>query len=154
MVPDKPPPNATLIPEATDAPCPTDKSSGWLSEDFWRCADVEEVRSSFGGGANVNARDDDGRTPLHWAAAVNDHPAVIQVLLDNGANVEAKADQGFTPLHTAASENENAAVIHTLLGNGADIEARTNEGKTGRAGAGQRDRHVPPNDARNLRHHS
>ncbi len=36
-------------------------------------------------GADVNARDKDGLTPLMWAALLNQNPEVIRILLDAGA---------------------------------------------------------------------
>ena len=36
--------------------------------------------------ANIDAKDNQGRTPLHWAA-MNEHPEVVDVLLDSGATL-------------------------------------------------------------------
>ena len=47
-------------------------------------------------GADVMARDEDGSTPLHWAAS-NGTPANIQALLDAGADAKAKNKHGHTP---------------------------------------------------------
>ena len=52
-------------------------------------------------GADVEGRDDDGRTPLHVAAAFNDNPAVLDALVAAGADVESRDDDGRTPLHAA-----------------------------------------------------
>jgi len=54
-------------------------------------------------GADVNARDKTGCTPLHWAAEW-DHEEVAGVLLDDGADVDAQDGDGRTPLPRAASE--------------------------------------------------
>ena len=50
--------------------------------------------------ADVNAKDKDGLTPLHWAA-FKGHKDVAEVLLANKADVNAKDNLGLTPLHRA-----------------------------------------------------
>ena len=45
--------------------------------------------------ANVNAKDEAGGTPLHWAKNTN----VAAVLLQNHADVNARDNTGQTPLH-------------------------------------------------------
>ena len=83
-------------------------------------------------GAHINARDWSGRTPLHWAARLNENPvpAAVEALLAAGAFLHARDRTGETPLHSAAMYNENPAVIEVLLGAGADIHARDRFGLT------------------------
>ena len=64
-------------------------------------------------GANVNATDDAGWTPLHRAAGNNENPEVAIALLDAGADVNATGKWGTTPLHSAAF-NENPEVAQTI----------------------------------------
>ena len=54
------------------------------------------------GGADVHAKDNEGKTPLHWAVE-QDTSGTVEVLLNRGADVHAKDNEGKTPLHTAAS---------------------------------------------------
>ena len=70
-------------------------------------------------GAEVDARDLDGETPLHWAAERNRNPAVIAELVEAGADLNARDGKGNTPLHATRS-NWNPAVAHVLLELGAD----------------------------------
>ena len=56
-------------------------------------------------GANLKARDRQGRTPLHLAAVYNKHSTVIQTLLDAAADPNAKDGTSRTPLHLAAGKN-------------------------------------------------
>ena len=52
-------------------------------------------------GADVNARDRDGLTPMHIAAWFTDNPAVITALLNAGADPKAKDNGGRTPWYYA-----------------------------------------------------
>ena len=76
------------------------------------------------------ARNENGVTPLHWAARGNENPAVIAALVDAGADLKARTGYGLTPLHAAAISNANPAVITALLDAGADPNARTEDGET------------------------
>ena len=51
--------------------------------------------------ADINARDTDGLTPLHFAALFNESPAIITTLLDAGADATAKDSDGKTPFDYA-----------------------------------------------------
>lgn len=120
-------------------PCPTDTATEhWLSTDFWLSVDLDKVQSELRCGADIEAKDDGGWTPLHFAAAFNKDPAVIQALLDAGADIEAKSDRGTTPLHAAANTSAMPAVLQVLqvlLDAGADTEAKDNSGWTPLLGA-------------------
>lgn len=54
-------------------------------------------------GANLEVGDEDGRTPLYWAAC-HGHQAVVKMLLETGrADVDPKEFYSRTPLSTAAA---------------------------------------------------
>ncbi len=91
---------------------------------------VEAVHDLIARGAYVNAKNERGATPLHFAAANNENPEIVQALLDGGAYVHAKAENGLTPLHQAAGLNENPGVIVALLDSGADVNAGNKNGYT------------------------
>ena len=63
-------------------------------------------------GADVNAKDDDGSTPLHYAAHEG-HKEIAELLIAKGADVNAKIvanslEGGMTPLDIATHpENPN-----------------------------------------------
>ena len=80
-------------------------------------------------GANVNAKNNRGSTPLHAAARMKDAVATAEVLLKQGANVHAIDNKGETPLHLAAIEDASATA-EVLLQQGANVHAKTNEGHT------------------------
>ena len=71
-------------------------------------------------GADVNAKNDLGQTPLYHADS-----EVAELLLDHGADVNAKNDFGQTPLHYADSEE-----AELLLDRGADVNAKDDIGQT------------------------
>ena len=86
----------------------------------------EKVRQLIQDGADVNAKDEDGGTPLMIAAYNNSNPEVLTTLLEAGADVNAKND-GWTPLMFAAIKN-TPEVLTALLEAGADAKAKNNHG--------------------------
>jgi ankyrin repeat protein len=77
-------------------------------------ADVVPTRSS----SDVNAREPDGTTALHWAVRADDTEEVRR-LLKAGARAEVVNRYGVTPLALAAA-NGNAAILDLLIAAGAD----------------------------------
>jgi ankyrin repeat domain-containing protein 50 len=76
--------------------------------------------------AEVDAKDEDGWTALHWAA-IRGHEAVVQLLLENKADLEGADKTGMTAVMLAAHHGQ-LATITVLLENGADIEAEDKYG--------------------------
>jgi hypothetical protein len=77
-------------------------------------------------GANVNARDDAGLTPLHCAISY-DRPNTASTLLQFGADVNGKDDTGATPLLYTAVEPDK---VRLLLDHGANPNVRDGQGWT------------------------
>ena len=77
-------------------------------------------------GANVNARDYQGRSPLHMAASME---WAVRMLLGAGADPHAKDERGRTPLHDAAHRGA-APSVKALLDAGADPVAIDNVGQS------------------------
>jgi ankyrin repeat protein len=91
--------------------------------------DVALIDELFGAGALIDARDHDGGTPLHEAAAWGLADAA-RSLLDRGAEVNAVEGPGnMTALHWAA-RGDHRPVVEVLLGAGADPDAATGVGWT------------------------
>ncbi|HCS60087.1 MAG TPA: hypothetical protein DIW46_01620 [Microbacterium sp.] len=85
----------------------------------------ELIRWMVSSGADIEATDDSGETPLHHhAGAWNGHPAV---LIELGADIEARDRRGQTPLFGASIHIDNTRI---LLGAGADVHASDHEGHT------------------------
>ena len=77
--------------------------------------------------ADVEAKDQGGRSPLSWAAEKG-HEAIVRQLLDRGADTEAKDDiHGRTPLSWAA-ENGHTAVVQLLLDKSTDVQLEESYG--------------------------
>ena len=105
--------------------------SDWLNKDFFENASVEDVRDCLADDASVGSRDENGRTPLHWAAAASRDVAVILELLTAGANPELVDTTGQRAIHVAAAEGRSPAIISYLVAWGSDAEAEVS-GKGGR----------------------
>ena len=81
-----------------------------------------------GKGVDVNTRQPDGATALHWAANLDDVPAAEQ-LLRAGADADAANDYDVTPLMLAA-ENGSAKMVAALLKGGAQPNKALPSGET------------------------
>lgn len=77
-------------------------------------------------GADVNAKDNEGRTALYYAAAKNNF-GVCKMLLDCGADINAKTNSGTTALQQAACY-DSLDVACLLVEQGADINIKNNAG--------------------------
>jgi ankyrin repeat protein len=82
-------------------------------------------------GADPNAADADGMTPLHFAAAQGSVD-VVRLLLDAGADPNAKSANGETPLYVAVRNTTPAAlgVMRLLRERGADPTVETAKGSS------------------------
>ena len=87
---------------------------------------IEAVKQHIAAGADVNAKDENGVTPLHWTETKE----IAELLIAKGADVNAKDDwSGSTPLHRAATFGYKE-IAELLIAKGADVNARTGSGET------------------------
>ena len=81
-------------------------------------------------GADIEATDGAGRTPLHFAAQYGRNADLVKALLAAGADPRARDENRQTPLHRAAAVSDNADVLEALLGAGAARNARDDRRRT------------------------
>jgi ankyrin repeat protein len=86
------------------------------------------VSSLIRSGANIEARNYDGHTPLIIASLIG-HTDTVRILVDLGANIEARANIGWTALSYAAAKG-HTETVRLLLDRGASIEAMDFHGLT------------------------
>ncbi|MDO3058460.1 MULTISPECIES: ankyrin repeat domain-containing protein [Mycobacteriaceae] len=113
--------------------------SAWQEEDPARKAELHEqsvefklanVRHLIDSGADVNAKDDEGWTPLHFAAT-HDSAEVVRQLLDAGAEIDAVNNKGETPLRCAVSATwMDPKTLQLLRDRGADPFRPANNGRS------------------------
>lgn len=77
--------------------------------------DVNQAMQLIGKGADVNAKDNNGNTPLHWAAK-DGQKEVAALLIEKGADVNAKDEDG-TPLLIAKKQG-NSDLVELLRSKG------------------------------------
>ena len=106
-----------------------DKQSPLHSAAFY--GDLEVFKALLEYKADIEARDDRRRTPLHAASqdGHRDDPGVVRLLLKHGADSDARKNVEETPLHVA-SQYGSSEVAKVLLEDGADLNARTTYGET------------------------
>ncbi|SHN65624.1 ankyrin repeat domain-containing protein [Desulfovibrio litoralis] len=97
----------------------------------------KEVKEEIANGANINAQNEEGATPLMSALLRYEsaHEIVVE-LIKAGADVNAKNIHGETALMWASNtSNPPLEVIKELIKAGADVNAKNNDGKTVLMGA-------------------
>lgn len=77
------------------------------------------------GGVSVNITDEDGNTPLHWAALWGPFE-MVKYLVEHGADVNATDEEGGTPFHRAV-ESGRLYIVRYLVEHGADVNATDKE---------------------------
>jgi ankyrin repeat protein len=101
-------------------------SMPWMPTDGHLCTpllkyEVSTAELLLSRGADIQAKDNSGCTPLH-TAAFEGRGCIVDMLLSQGADPNATDKRGFMPLHRAAGR-AHASVIASLLSHGADVHA-------------------------------
>jgi len=90
--------------------------------------DTAAVRALLAQKADVNGKQGDGATALHWAVFREDL-ATTNLLIQAGADVKAANHEGATPL-SLACQTGNAAIVGALVKAGADPNEKLPNGET------------------------
>jgi ankyrin repeat protein len=88
---------------------------------------LDAMRTLIDAGADVDAAEPQGATPLHWAAC---DPARVKLLLGHGAKADPGSAQGRTPLMVASGCESAGESVRMLLEKGANVNARQANGDT------------------------
>jgi ankyrin repeat protein len=97
----------------------------------WTNGDIEPLlRGLVDAGADVNAVDARGDTPLHYAA-INCNSTGLRVLVELGAEIDQQQPNGRTALHLAVvGWTKGYLCTKLLLALGADVRLVDNQGQT------------------------
>ena len=83
-------------------------------------------------GANVDLRDEDGFTALHYACLDIAYIGVGEMLgclIENGADVNARTNEDCTPLMIAC-DNDHVYAVKFLMEHGANVDHQDRDGRT------------------------
>jgi len=89
---------------------------------------INQVRELLDKGADVNARDILGDTPLTFPA-FDGYTEVVKALVDKGADVNARNRLGATALQFASGKG-HTDVVELLIDKNADVNIKDNEGNS------------------------
>lgn len=129
----------TLAPETTpetavstsDLAAPnTDLGVGLTSLHYAAGNGTDVITGLIDNGAEVDARDDRGFTPLRYAAGSSNNPEVLRTLIRAGANVNATSLNERTPLFSAAFSSKNPEILTVLINAGATVNVQNLDGST------------------------
>eukprot|EP01023_Acetabularia_acetabulum_P012815 TRINITY_DN16029_c0_g1_i3.p2 TRINITY_DN16029_c0_g1~~TRINITY_DN16029_c0_g1_i3.p2 ORF type:complete len:274 (+),score=48.28 TRINITY_DN16029_c0_g1_i3:128-949(+) len=89
---------------------------------------LEQVLLGDGGAVDMECKDEEGRTPLHFAAGYGQLQC-LKLLIQCNADLEQQDNNGNTPLHYAAGYGQTLAA-QLLLQHHANLKAKNKESKT------------------------
>ena len=126
--------DATKMIKPASTPKLTAKQLEKLNKDLLKALDnrkpsIEKIKSLIDAGADINVKDNKGRTPLYHI----EDAGIAKLLIDAGADVDAKDNSGKTLLHFCEDDRKaisQADIVKMLIDAGADVNAKDKYGKT------------------------
>jgi ankyrin repeat protein len=92
-------------------------------------ADTNTILDAIKSGADVNAKNEEGYTPLFLAVG-NGLMEVVTALIDNGADLNAKTTKSGNTALMIACRNGHIDIANLLINKGADVTIANNYGQT------------------------
>jgi ankyrin repeat protein len=90
--------------------------------------DINALRELLEDGADVNTRQPDGATALHWAVH-RGNQEMVQLLTAAGADLNARNELGVSPISVACANGEGV-IVKILVDAGADAHAALGTGES------------------------
>ena len=90
---------------------------------------LEILKILIENGADINVLNEQGKAPIHFAAARN-QTRIVRMLIEKSADINLKSKFGDYPLNYAAGHPCNSEIIEMLIANGADVNAKGACGNT------------------------
>eukprot|EP00286_Rhodomonas_abbreviata_P009190 CAMPEP_0181321532 /NCGR_PEP_ID=MMETSP1101-20121128/18742_1 /TAXON_ID=46948 /ORGANISM="Rhodomonas abbreviata, Strain Caron Lab Isolate" /LENGTH=418 /DNA_ID=CAMNT_0023429379 /DNA_START=58 /DNA_END=1315 /DNA_ORIENTATION=- len=138
-----------ILDHVTQGPAPGSKGNNEeLVDAGWKKDGLPRIKQLVGEGYDINSKDSDGDTALHYAAREGPAPGSkgnnkelvnaalkkdglprIKQLFGEGYDINSKKSDGFTALHYAAREGYNE-IVDWLIGAKANVNAVNNFGNS------------------------
>ena len=115
--------------QSTPAPEPTTAKAPDISiHKAVESGNIKAVKQHLDAGTDVNAKDADGFTSLHYAARWG-FKNIAELLITEGANVNTKNNYKETPLQYAANIDDRE-IVKLLITKGANVNTINGNGQT------------------------
>ncbi len=98
----------------TPIPVPASRSVDCALLEAARKGQAVHLQGPLSTGANLDCRDEEGRTPL-MLAVLGGHSEAVSALLAAGADVEARDNDGYTPLLHSLPQSASMSVLMSIL---------------------------------------
>ena len=95
-----------------------------------RYGNIEIIEELLAEGANINAQDNIGKSPIMVIMPKEKMEAIYKLMVNYRADLNLKDSYGDTLIHTATMMHAPESILELLVENGADVNAKNKEGVT------------------------